>query len=91
MGEGTPVSGGVIDDAYLPPWDCWFALLSLDPVIEFSTPYLLLAWIPTELVPAVQSAIDVAASEPLAWLSDHFEGDGLVAQTFKQAQQEFGL
>jgi len=91
MGEGTLVSGGVIDDAYLPPWDCWLALLTLDPEIEFSTPHLLLAWIPLELTHKVQGAIDVAASQPLAWLSDSFEGDGLVARTFRQAQQEFGL
>ena len=91
MGEGTLVSGGVIDDAYLPPWDCWFALLTLDPEIEFSTPHLLLAWIPLELTHKVRRAIDVAASQPLAWLSDSSEGDGLVARTFRQAQQEFGL
>ena len=91
MGEGNPVSDGVIDDAYLPPWDTWFALLTLDPKIEFSTPHLLLAWIPLELTHKVQRAIDVAASEPLAWLSDSFEGNGLVARTFRQAQQAFGL
>lgn len=25
MGEGTVESNGIIDDAYLPPWDTWFA------------------------------------------------------------------
>jgi hypothetical protein len=91
MGEGDLPSGGVIDEIYLPPWDSWFALITLDPAIEFNIPSLLLAWIPAELVQAVQNAIEVAATEPLAWLSDRFEGEGLVARTFRQVQQEFGL
>jgi hypothetical protein len=91
MGEGNPVSDGVIDAAFLPPWDTWFALLTLDPKIEFSTLHLLLAWIPLELTHKVQRAIDVSASQALAWLSDRFEGDCLVARTFRQAQEEFGL
>lgn len=63
MGEGTVESNGVIDDAYLPPWDTWFAC------VHAGDHTLLLAWIPAPLVDAVQAAIDVAATEPIAWLA----------------------
>ena len=29
MGEGVPVSDGVMDGLYLPPWDGWFAIVPL--------------------------------------------------------------
>ncbi|MFC4637703.1 hypothetical protein [Deinococcus hohokamensis] len=64
MGEGEPASQGVIDEIYLPPWDTWFALLSL----EGSS--LLLAWIPQVFEPMVEDARLVGATEPLAWLDD---------------------
>lgn len=63
MGEGTVESNGVIDDAYLPPWDTWFAC------VQAGDHRLLLAWIPASLVNAVQAAIQVAATEPIAWLT----------------------
>lgn len=67
MGEGTPASKAVIDDAYLPPWDTWFAVLPL--VREGSdAEYVLLAWIPSELETLVQDAINVGATEPIEWL-----------------------
>lgn len=68
-GEGTSSSKGVIDDAYLPPWDTWFALLPIMQAGE-RIEFLLLAWIPSELEMLVQNAIDVAASEPIWWLDD---------------------
>jgi hypothetical protein len=63
MGEGTALSRGVIDDAYFPPWDTWFACLPR------ARSALLLAWIPADLERDVQAAIDVAATEPIAWLT----------------------
>jgi hypothetical protein len=66
MGEGTPASKGVIDDAYLPPWDTWFALLPLRQGSYRES--VLLAWIPSVLETLVQNAIDVAASQHIEWL-----------------------
>lgn len=62
MGEGAPESRGVIDGCYLPPWDTWFACL------RSAHHRLLLAWLPAELEADVQAAIDVAATDPIAWL-----------------------
>jgi hypothetical protein len=62
MGEGAAESRGVIDECYLPPWDAWFACL------RPASHRLLLAWIPAELEPDVQAAIDIAATDPIAWL-----------------------
>ena len=62
MGEGAVESRGVIDECYLPPWDAWFACL------RSAWQPILLAWIPAELEADVQAAIDVAATEPIAWL-----------------------
>lgn len=70
MGEGVPASDGIIDDTYFPPWDTWFAVLELDPALEFSVPHILLAWIPEALAVQVQNAIDVAASAHLGWLDE---------------------
>lgn len=64
MGEGAPVSQGVIDEIYLPPWDTWFAYLPLE------RSGVLLAWIPSLFEPLVEVARVVAATEPLAWLDD---------------------
>lgn len=70
MGEGVSASDGVIDDAYLPPWDCWFAVFQL---AEYGgTGQVLLAWIPDELVANVQNAMEVAATEPIHWLDEAF-------------------
>jgi hypothetical protein len=63
MGEGRVESRGVIDDCYLPPWDTWFAC------VELGEQSLLLAWIPSVFAADVQAAIDVAATDPLAWLA----------------------
>lgn len=63
MGEGTVESNGVIDDTYLPPWDTWFAC------IHTGDRALLLAWIPAPLIDAVDAAIAVAATDPIAWLA----------------------
>jgi hypothetical protein len=62
MGEGAAESRAVIDECYLPPWDGWLACL------RSASHRLLLAWIPAELEPDVQAAIDVAATDPIAWL-----------------------
>lgn len=70
MGEGVPASDGIVDDAYLPPWDTWFAVLDLDPATEFSVPHILLAWIPKPLEAQVQAAIDVSATQPIGWLTE---------------------
>jgi hypothetical protein len=64
MGEGAVESRGVIDDCYLPPWDTWFACL------RSARHRLLLAWIPDEVELDVQCAIEVAATDPIAWLDD---------------------
>lgn len=74
MGEGTPASGGFIDDVYLPPWDTWFAYLPL-------TTGMLLAWIPEVFEAAVERAQEVAATEPLAWLNVALQ-DTRVPRTF---------
>lgn len=68
MGEGVPASDGVIDDAYLPPWDTWFAVF---PLAEYGgRGQVLLAWVPDELVAHVVSAMEVAATEPIHWLDE---------------------
>jgi hypothetical protein len=67
MGEGVPASDGVIDGSYLPPWDGWFGLLKVSSIHADSL-LLLLAWIPAPLVERVQSAAEIAASEPIIWL-----------------------
>lgn len=63
MGEGRVESRGVVDDCYLPPWDTWFACL------DVGERCLLFAWIPSVFAIDVQRAIDVAATDPLAWLA----------------------
>jgi len=77
MGEGTPASNGVIDDAYLPPWDTWFALIvySEHKNHPYSPESILLAWIPAELTSVVQCAIEVAASQPIRWLDEPWFDD----------------
>lgn len=65
MTEGVPASAGFIDDAYLPPWDTWFACIR-----GVSPDTLLLAWIPSEFGELVQGAIDVSASESIRWLDE---------------------
>lgn len=69
MTEGVPASDGVIDESYLPPWDGWFAVLTLH-----SESHLLLAWIPQALVENVQSAVEIAATTttPTTWLDEDF-------------------
>lgn len=64
MGEGVPASYGVIDEYYMPPWDTWFACLQ-DPEGKEK---VLLAWIPHPLIELVQSALEIAATQPLMWL-----------------------
>lgn len=73
MGEGVAVSDGVIDDTYLPPWDTWFAVFPLAEV-NSTEQYVLLAWIPDMLMHLVQEAMEVAATQPIAWLSDAVGG-----------------
>ena len=63
MGEGTVASHGAIDGCYLPPWDTWFAC------VDAGDRRVLLSWIPALLESDVQAAIEVAATEPIAWLS----------------------
>lgn len=70
MGEGNPASAGVIDDAYLPPWDTWFAVFPL--AYDNGEGRVLLAWIPADLTEAVQEAIEIAATQPIHWMDEAF-------------------
>lgn len=64
LGEGETASNGLIDNWYMPPWDCWFAYLPGEKPGEG----VLLAWIPDPLIEKVENAIEVAATAPLMWL-----------------------
>lgn len=64
-GEGLLASDGVIDAAFLPPWDTWLAWIP----IPYREP-VLLSWIPSPLLMQVQKAMNVSASQCLCWLED---------------------
>ncbi|MFC6592334.1 hypothetical protein ACFP81_10240 [Deinococcus lacus] len=64
MGEGAPASQGIVDDTYLPPWDTWVA------TVQTADDLALLSWIPDELSPPIQSAIDISAHCCLDWLDE---------------------
>lgn len=72
MGEGVPASDGIIDDAYLPPWDTWFGVVKL--INKPSDDTALLAWIPDQLTEPVQCAIELAATQPIGWLDEVMAG-----------------
>lgn len=69
MGEGEPASEGIIDYAYLPPWDTWFAVLD-----DLTETHILLAWIPEQLTELVENAISASATESISWLDEVVSG-----------------
>lgn len=59
-GTSPPETGGFFDDSDTPPWDTWVAYHAGQ----------LVAWVPANVVSAVDQAIAVNATECILWLGD---------------------
>jgi hypothetical protein len=68
-GAASPLTYGFIDDNWIPGWDTWLAIVSLEGK---PNDHALLCWVPVELCREVDSAITVDAARSLSWLAfDH--------------------
>ncbi|ADB16925.1 hypothetical protein Psta_2254 [Pirellula staleyi DSM 6068] len=68
-GAGSPETYGFIDDDWIPGWDTWLAIVSLNGK---PNEHALLCWVPSELCREVDSAINLDAARCMSWLAyDH--------------------
>lgn len=68
-GAAIPVSAELFDVDYMPPWDSWVAWAGSkdERWTQATFDGYLVCWIPAELVPYVQAAIDISPTPTLAW------------------------
>ena len=65
-GAGSPDTYGFIDDDWIPGWDTWLAIVSLEGK---PNEHALLCWVPPELCREVDSAVAVDAAQCMSWLA----------------------
>ena len=65
-GAGSPETYGFIDDDWIPGWDTWLAIVSLE---DKTHTHALLCWVPPELCREVDSAISLDAASCMSWLA----------------------
>lgn len=67
-GACSHLTNSFIDDDYIPGWDTWVSLVSLDD----SSGHALLSWVPCEFVQLVDDAVAIDPASCMSWLT--FDG-----------------